>query len=210
MKILFFGGSSNIAIKLAKKIKNVESISRSKSKIYKENYLLKNYTQKNIQKVIKKINKKFDNIIIFNGNFSPSFLTNYVEKNFEKIFNQNFKIPLLIAQKSIENKILNKGASIYFISSIAAETAEVGNAYYSIAKNSLNFAANILGNDQKKRDLRINVISLGMVNNEMGKKAINVNLTGIKKKNYMKESYLNEIIRTLKNKKINLQKIIIK
>ena len=210
MKILFFGGSSNIAIKLAKKIKNVESISRSKSKIYKENYLLKNYTQKNIQKVIKKINKKFDNIIIFNGNFSPSFLTNYVEKNFEKIFNQNFKIPLLIAQKSIENKILNKGASIYFISSIAAETAEVGNAYYSIAKNSLNFAANILGNEQKKRDLRINVISLGMVNNEMGKKAINVNLTGIKKKNYMKESYLNEIIRALKNKKINLQKIIIK
>ena len=210
MKILFFGGSSDVAIKLAKKIKNVESISRSKSKIYKENYLLKNYTQKNIQKVIKKINKKFDNIIIFNGNFSPSFLTNYVEKNFEKIFNQNFKIPLLIAQKSIENKILNKGASIYFISSIAAETAEVGNAYYSIAKNSLNFAANILGNEQKKRDLRINVISLGMVNNEMGKKAINVNLTGIKKKNYMKESYLNEIIRALKNKKINLQKIIIK
>tara|TARA_B100000795_G_scaffold266449_1_gene249651 strand:+ start:341 stop:973 length:633 start_codon:yes stop_codon:yes gene_type:complete len=210
MKILFFGGSSDVAIKLAKKIKNVESISRSRSKTYKENYLLKDYTQKNIQKVIKKINKKFDNIIIFNGNFSSSFLTSYIEKDFEKIFNQNFKIPLLIAQQSLENKILNKGASIFFISSIAAETTEPGNAYYSIAKNSLNFAAKILGNEQKNRGLRVNVISLGVIDNQMGKEAINANLTGVKKNIYKNNSYLKEIIKIIKNKKINIKKIIVK
>ena len=198
MKILFFGGSSDIAVRLAKKIKNVENISRSKSKIYKENYLLKSYTQKNIRNVIKKINKKYDNIIIFNGKFSSSFLTNYIEKDFEKIFSQNFKTPLLIAQQSLENKILNKGASIFFISSIAAETGEPGNAYYSIAKNSLNFAAKILGNEQKKRGLRVNVISLGVVNNQMGKKAINTNLTGVKKNIYKNDSYLKEIIKIIK------------
>tara|TARA_B100000767_G_scaffold236921_1_gene230886 strand:- start:1688 stop:2320 length:633 start_codon:yes stop_codon:yes gene_type:complete len=210
MKILFFGGSSDIAVRLAKKIKNVENISRSKSKIYKENYLLKSYTQKNIRNVIKKINKKYDNILIFNGKFSSSFLTNYIEKDFEKIFSQNFKTPLLIAQQSLENKILNKGASIFFISSIAAETDEPGNAYYSIAKNSLNFAAKILGNEQKKRGLRVNVISLGVVNNQMGKKAINTNLTGVKKNIYKNDSYLKEIIKIIKNKKINLKKIIIR
>jgi len=210
MKILFFGGSSDIAVRLAKKIKNVENISRSKSKIYKENYLLKSYTQKNIRNVIKKINIKYDNILIFNGKFSSSFLTNYIEKDFEKIFSQNFKTPLLIAQQSLENKILNKGASIFFISSIAAETDEPGNAYYSIAKNSLNFAAKILGNEQKKRGLRVNVISLGVVNNQMGKKAINTNLTGVKKNIYKNDSYLKEIIKIIKNKKINLKKIIIR
>lgn len=81
---LFFGGSSNIAIELAKKIKNVENISRTKSKIYKKNYLLNSYTQKNIENIIKRINKKFDNIIIFNGNFSSSFLTSYVAVTLKK------------------------------------------------------------------------------------------------------------------------------
>ena len=210
MKILFFGGSSDIAIKLAKKIKNVENISRSKSKIYKKNYLLKKYTQNNIQNAIKRINKKFDNMLIFNGSFSSSFLTNYIEKDFEKIFNQNFKVPLLIAKQSLEGKILNKGASIYFISSIAAESHESGNAYYSISKNCLNFAAKILGNEQKNRGIRVNVISLGPVNNEMGKKAININLNKIKKHDYKDDSYLKKIIKIIKNKKTNLKKIIIK
>lgn len=210
MKILFFGGSSDIAIKLAKKIKNVENISRSRSKIYKKNYLLTDYKKKNIQIVIKKISKRFDNIIIFNGNFSSSFLTGYIEKDFEKIFNQNFKIPLLVASQSIKNKILNKGGSIFFISSIAAESAEPGNAYYSIAKNSLNFAAKILGNEQKNRGLRVNVISLAIVNNKMGEKAINTNLTGLKKNIYKNNSYLKKIIKIIKDRKINLKKIIIK
>lgn len=210
MKILFFGGSSDIAIKLAKKIRNVENVSRSQSKIYKKNYLLKKYTKNNIQNTIKKINKKFDNVLIFNGSFSSSFLTSYIEKDFEKIFNQNFKIPLLIANKSLEGKILNKGASIYFISSIAAENYESGNAYYSISKNCLNFAAKILGNEQKNRGIRVNVISLGAVNNEMGKKAININLNRIKKIVYKDDSYLKKIIKIIKNKKINLRKIIIK
>lgn len=210
MKVLFFGGSSNIAIKLAKKIRNVENVSRSQSKVYKKNYLLKKYTKNNIQNIIKKINKKFDNVLIFNGSFSSSFLTSYIEKDFEKIFNQNFKIPLLIANKSLEGKILNKGASIYFISSIAAENYESGNAYYSISKNCLNFAAKILGNEQKNRGMRVNVISLGAVNNEMGKKAINISLNKIKKNVYKDDSYLKKIIKIIKNKKINLRKIIIK
>ena len=207
---LFFGGSSNIAIELAKKIKNVENISRTKSKIYKKNYLLNSYTQKNIENIIKRINKKFDNIIIFNGNFSSSFLTSYVSSDFEKVLNQNLKIPLLAAHLFLKNKVLNKGASIYFISSIAAETTKTGSAYYSIAKNGLNFAAKILGNEQMKRGFRVNVITLGIVNNEMGKKVINANFIGVKKNIYKDKSYLKKIIKIRNNKKTNLQKIIIK
>ena len=88
-----------------------------------------------------------------------------VSSDFEKVLNQNLKIPLLAAHLFLKNKVLSKGASIYFISSIAAETNKTGNAYYSIAKNGLNFAAKILGNEQIKRGVRVNVITLGIVNN---------------------------------------------
>ena len=121
MKNLFFGGSSEIAIKIAKKIKNTNNISRSKSKVYLKNYLIKNYNSDNIKKVLKIINNKFDNIVIFNGAFSGSFLTNYEEKEFNRIFTLNFKIPMLIAQLSLKQKIINKNGAIFFISSLLSQ-----------------------------------------------------------------------------------------
>ena len=167
MQNLFIGGSSEIAKKIAKKLISVENISRKKSSIYSKNYLVKNYSSKNLQLILKKINKKFDNIVIFNGYFSNSFITNYNEKDFNNSFNINFKIPIAVATLSINKKILNPNGGIFFISSIAAETSQMGNAFYSIAKNSLNFAAEILGKEQKKRGIRINTISLGLIKNKM-------------------------------------------
>jgi len=210
MKNLFFGGSSEIAIKIAKKIKNTNSISRSKSKVYLKNYVIKNYNSGNIQKILKKINNKFDNIVIFNGAFSGSFLTNYEEKEFNRIFTLNFKIPMLIAQLSLKQKIINKNGAIFFISSIAAETDDPGNAYYSIAKNSLNFGAKILGKEQRKRGIRINVISLGTVKNNMGSNALKIIANNRKKIIYKNNKFINKIIKLLKNKNLNRKKIIIR
>ena len=210
MQNLFIGGSSEIAKKIAKKLISVENISRKKSSIYSKNYLVKNYSSKNLQLILKKINKKFDNIVIFNGYFSNSFITNYNEKDFNNSFNINFKIPIAVATLSINKKILNTNGGIFFISSIAAETSQMGNAFYSIAKNSLNFAAEILGKEQKKRGIRINTISLGLIKNKMGKSVLGVKL---KNKNsfYLNDNkFTKQIIRIIKNKKINLKKIIIK
>ncbi len=210
MKNLFFGGSSEIAIKIAKKIKNTNNISRSKSKVYLKNYLIKNYNSDNIKKILKIINNKFDNIVIFNGAFSGSFLTNYEEKEFNRIFTLNFKIPMLIAQLSLKQKIINKNGAIFFISSVAAETDDPGNAYYSIAKNSLNFGAKILGKEQRKRGIRINVISLGTVKNKMGSTALKIIANNRKKIIYKNNKFINKIIKLLKNKNLNRKKIIIR
>ena len=203
-------GSSEIAIKIAKKIKNTNNISRSKSKVYLKNYIIKNYNSDNIQKILKIINNKFDNIVIFNGAFSGSFLTNYEEKEFNRIFTLNFKIPMLIAQLSLKQKIINKNGAIFFISSIAAETDDSGNAYYSIAKNSLNFGAKILGKEQRKRGIRINVISLGTVKNDMGSNALKIIANNKKKIIYKNNKFINKIIKLLKNKNLNRKKIIIR
>jgi short-subunit dehydrogenase len=210
MKNLFIGGSSDIAKKVAKKLTYVESISRKKSIIYNKNYVVKSYTNKNLNKIFAKFNIKFDNIVIFNGYFSNSFISNYNEKDFNESFNINFKTPITLATLSINSKILNKNGCIFFISSIAAETNQIGNAFYSISKNCLNFAAKILGNEQKKRGIRVNSISLGIVKNKMGKSVLGIKF---KKKgsNYLKnDKFVKKLIKIIKNKKFNLKKIIIK
>ena len=61
MQNLFIGGSSEIAKKIAKKLISVENISRKKSAIYSKNYIVKNYSSKNLQLILKKLIK---NLII--------------------------------------------------------------------------------------------------------------------------------------------------
>jgi NAD(P)-dependent dehydrogenase (short-subunit alcohol dehydrogenase family) len=208
MKCLFFGGSSEIAQKLALNIRDVDCVSRTRKIFYKKTFKTKDYQNKSLKKIFSEINVKYDNVVIFNGHYENSILTNFSDKEFNLSFNKNFKIPLQIAVSSINNKILNKNGSIFFISSIAAESSETGNAYYSLAKNCLNLAAKILGKEQKKRSIRVNVISLSAINNKMGKSTLfNKNN---KKKLLNGKKYISQILTQLKDKKINLKKIIIR
>jgi short-subunit dehydrogenase len=209
MKSLFIGGSSQIAEEVAKKIKYVESISKNKCKNYSRIYKIKDYKFNKIKNILKKIKIKYDNVVIFNGAYESSTLSNFSQTEFEKSFFINFKVPLFFATEILNNRSLNKNGCIFFISSIAAETTLLGNAYYSLSKNALNFAANILSDEQKKRGIRVNIISFGAINNSMGKSTIS-NLKKKKIKLIKKENYVRKMIKILRNKKINKKKIFIK
>tara|TARA_Y100001970_G_C14257775_1_gene876888 strand:+ start:4694 stop:5323 length:630 start_codon:yes stop_codon:yes gene_type:complete len=209
MKSLFIGGSSQLAEDLAKRLKDVDSISKSKCKNYSKVFKIKNYKVFNIKKIFKNIKKKYDNVVIFNGQYQNSTLSNFSKIEFKESFYINFEIPLLFATEIINNKFLNKNGSIFFLSSIAADSSSTGNAYYSLSKNALNYAAKILSDEQKKRGVRVNVISVGIMNNRMGKSTL-VNFSHKKFKFVKKESYINKMIKVLKNKKINKKKIFIK
>lgn len=209
MKSLFIGGSSQLAEDLAKRLKDVDSISKSKCKNYSKVFKIKNYKAFNIKRIFKNIKKKYDNIVIFNGQYQNSTLSNFSRIEFKESFYINFEIPLLFATEIINNKFLNKNGSVFFLSSIAADSSSTGNAYYSLSKNALNYAAKILSDEQKKRGVRVNVISVGIMNNRMGKSTL-VNFSHKKFKFVKKESYINKMIKVLKNKKINKKKIFIK
>jgi NAD(P)-dependent dehydrogenase (short-subunit alcohol dehydrogenase family) len=103
----------------------------------------------------------------------PSTLTNFNTNDFDKVININLKIPLFVSKLCLDNKITKKNAAIYFISSLAAKKPAVGNALYAIAKSSLNFANKILYLEQKKRGVRFNAISFGIIKNKMGDHVIN-------------------------------------
>jgi len=202
MKNLHFGGSSNLSLKLAEEIRNTEAVSSKKiTKIYTKIFKIKQYDYLNLFKLGNKITEKYDNVLIFNGFYSASFLSIFNRKKFMNDFEINFLIPIEISNFIIEKSLLKKNGSIFFISSIAAKEDRIGNAYYSIAKNALNFSSKILSNEQRKRNIRINSIALGIVKNKMGIKAKKI--TNSNKKYISLNKVTKKIKELLKNKSLN-------
>lgn len=206
MKNLFIGGASEIALELSKYLKDTDSVtSKTIKNSYRKNFKIKNYNIKNINNLQKKIIEKYDNVVIFNGFYSSSFLSMFQRKNFLKDFEINFLIPIEFSNFVLQRNILKKGGAIYFISSLAASEDLIGNAVYSISKNAINLSAKILSNEQKRRNIRVNVISLGLIKNSMGLKV--KKLTNTDKKYISLNVVAKKIKNILNNKKINKKNI---
>ena len=133
-----------------------------------------------------------------------SLLSFFNEKLFDETLKKNFIIPMKVNSLIIKNHLLKKNCSIVFISSIAAELNEIGNAYYSLAKTLLNKSVNILSNEQKNK-YRFNAVSLGLVKNKLSKELIkNLPANYRNKTNFVKNEIITKKIENLlSNKKIN-------
>lgn len=207
MNVLFIGSTSFIASLLKKKIKkNIFSISSSKKRS-KNTFNIKSYDERNILKALNYFKKKnifFDSVIHFNGFHKMSLLSFFNEKLFDETLKKNFIIPMKVNSLIIKNHLLKKNCSIVFISSIAAELNEIGNAYYSLAKTLLNKSVNILSNEQKNK-YRFNAVSLGLVKNKLSKELIkNLPVNYRNKTNFVKNEIITKKIENLlNNKKIN-------
>jgi len=206
-KVLFVGGGSEIALKILNKLRKnyIYNLSRKKNKLYKENYIIKSYSNSNLDKKFKSINQNFDFVFIFNGNFEFSTLSFLNEKKFLNLLNINLLVPIRIVNKLITNKLLNNNSKVFFLSSKAANYAEIGNAYYSISKNSLNFASKILNKENKKKKIKFISISAGLIESKMGKKVKQLINLNKKKSIHNLDTSINNLVNfiksTIKNKK---------
>jgi len=206
MNNLFFGGSSNLALKLSNKIKFTDAVSQKKiTGKYRKTFRVNDYSNISLRKIKKDIDQKYDNILIFNGYYSASFLSIFNSKKFLDTYKINFIKPIEIAVFVLKNNLLKRGGSIFFFFSAAANEDLIGNAFYSIAKNSLNLSSKILSNEQKERGVRINTISLGLIKNDMGIKA--KNLTNSNKNFLSTNLVIKRITSILRNKKLNKKNI---
>ena len=200
-KVLFVGGGSEIALKILNKLRknNIYNLSRKKNKLYKENYIIDNYSKSNLDKKFKLIKQNFDIVFIFNGNFEFSTLSFLNEKKFLNLLNINLLIPIRIVNKLIANKLLNTNSKVFFLSSKAAKYPEIGNAYYSISKNSLNFAAKILNKENKKRKIKFITISAGVIESKMGKKVKQLISLNKKKTIQNLDTSINNLVKFVKS-----------
>ncbi len=202
MKNLFIGGSSELALTIAKKLNNVDNLSRRKNSLYKKNDIISDYSTNQIKKKIIALKGNYRNVLIFNGKYKSSLLSNFNTNKFNEIFKINFIIPINIVKLVIKDLNLEKNSRIFLISSLAIDKPEIGNAYYSISKKALNFAIKVWNLENKKRDLNILNIKIGIIKNKMG---LNVNRLAKNRKSskILNQSYVaNQICKIINNNKI--------
>ena len=85
------------------------------------------------------------------------------EADIDHVMDINFKAPVMLQTEILKQKKINKGASIVFIASIAAESPSMGNSIYSASKGAIISYSLCLKEELAPRLIRVNCISPAMV-----------------------------------------------
>ena len=172
------GIGQEICIQIAKFGANVIAVGRNQDKLNDlENqlqdtvsftglvYNLENL--ENIDDLINKIKTPIDGIVHSAGivQLQPIKFLNLDLMN--KIRTINFDSIVLIVSKLLKQKLINKNASIVFISSIASEMGMKGNFVYASTKAALNASARVFASELSAQNIRVNCIAPGQVETEL-------------------------------------------
>lgn len=89
------------------------------------------------------------------------------KEHLEKIYETNAFAPILVTEKLIKNKKLNKNASIVFTSSIASKINEPGNCMYSTTKAAIESYSRSCAKELSHRGIRSNSVHPGMIETKL-------------------------------------------
>lgn len=85
------------------------------------------------------------------------------KEDIETVFAPNVETPMLLQAELLQERKINKEASIVYMASIAARSAVAGNALYSASKAALISYAKCLALELAPRKIRVNCICPAMV-----------------------------------------------
>lgn len=92
------------------------------------------------------------------------FLT---KQKIEKIFSINFDSPVLLTQKLLKGKKINKGSSLVYISSLSSKLGVGGTALYAASKAALSGFSKVLATELAGQKIRVNAVSPGIIKTPM-------------------------------------------
>ncbi len=109
--------------------------------------------------------------IVSNAGINRRMITQYIkEMDMDMILNTNLKAPIMLAKALIKAKKINSGASIVFVSSIAAFHSSIGDGVYSASKGGLSSFSKVLALELASKKIRVNTIQPGMVHTGLTEK----------------------------------------
>ncbi len=85
------------------------------------------------------------------------------EDVWQQIIQTNTTAPVLMVQRLLKKRLLQKGCSVVFISSIAAFSAAYGNGIYAASKGALNAFSRVLALELAQLQARSNCVQPGLV-----------------------------------------------
>ncbi|HEU4788666.1 MAG TPA: SDR family oxidoreductase [Flavobacterium sp.] len=92
----------------------------------------------------------------------------------DSVFSVNFESNVVLSQKLIKNKLLNKNGSLVFVSSISSKLGVPGTAMYSASKAALSSFSKVLASELASQGIRSNSVCPGIVKTAMTDKASDV------------------------------------
>ena len=102
--------------------------------------------------------------IVFCAGYNEYIPIKFIKKeNADKIFDLNYFSTLYLLQKLLKNKLLNKGASLVFISSISSLLGVPATALYAASKAAVNATVRVLASELAPQKIRANAICPGIV-----------------------------------------------
>lgn len=104
-----------------------------------------------------------DGLVQCVGVGSRIFCKSVKQNDIEYVFNPNVNAPILLQSAILSQKKINKGASIVFLASRAANSPSIGNAIYSASKGAILAYAKCLALEVAPRQIRVNCICPAMV-----------------------------------------------
>lgn len=106
---------------------------------------------------------KLDGIVHCAGIGDRVLCKNVHEEDLDRMMDTNFKAPIMLQAEILQQKKINKAASVVFIASIASETPTIGNAIYSASKGAVISYAKCLSLELAPRKIRVNCIQPAMI-----------------------------------------------
>lgn len=106
---------------------------------------------------------KLDGVVHCAGIGQRVLCKQLTEGDLDSVMTVNFKAPIMLQTKLLKQKRINKGASIVFVSSMAAECPSAGNAVYGASKAAVLSYAKCLSLELAPRLIRVNSIQPAMV-----------------------------------------------
>lgn len=89
------------------------------------------------------------------------------QEKIERMFQTNYFSQLILLQMLLKKKLVNKGASIVFISSVSSVMGVQGTLLYASSKGAINSAVRVLASELAGQNIRVNAILPGIVRTEM-------------------------------------------
>lgn len=89
------------------------------------------------------------------------------QEKLERIFQTNYFSQVVLTQMLVKKKLLNKGASLVYISSISSMLGVQGTLLYASSKSALNGAVRVIAAELAPQGIRANAICPGIVRTEM-------------------------------------------
>lgn len=89
------------------------------------------------------------------------------QEKIDSLFKTNYFSQLILSQYLVKKKLLNKGASLVFISSLASQLGVPGTVLYASSKAAINSAVRVMAMELAPQGIRVNSICPGIVKTEM-------------------------------------------